>query len=645
MIKVKLPDNSLKEVAADSTIGDVASSIGSRLASAAVAGKLNDRLVDLSEKVSDGDSVAIVTADSPDGLEILRHSAAHVMAQAVSELYPNVRFGIGPTIEDGFYYDFDLETTLSPDDLAGIEAKMKEIIARASSFQRNEIKRTEAMKLFASLDQPYKVELIEDLEDPSVGIYKQEEFVDLCRGPHLPNAGKIKAFKLLKVAGAYWRGDEKRPMLQRIYGTAFASKAELEEYLNRLAEAERRDHRALGRKLDLFHIDDAVGPGLPLWHPKGAMLRKIVEDYWRNEHLANGYELVMSPHIARVNLWETSGHWGFYRENMYSPMQVDQQEYIVKPMNCPFHIQIYRSNPRSYKDMPIRWAELGTVYRYERSGVLHGLLRVRGFTQDDAHIFCRPDQVLDEIKQVIGMVMKMLPAFGFTDFDIYVSTRPEKFVGAPDRWELATEALENALKECGLDYQIDPGEGVFYGPKIDIKIKDAIGRSWQCTTIQVDFNLPERFDVTYKGEDNQDHQPIMIHRALLGSLERFIGCLIEHYAGAFPLWLAPVQAVVIPIADRHLDYSAEVRDRMRDAGLRAEIDDRSESVNRKIRDQQMQKIPYMLVVGDREAESKTAAVRLRDGTNIGDKTLDEIAGELSKEAADRALESRIADKR
>src|SRR3990172_486347 len=403
-------------------------------------------------------------------------------------------------------------------------------------------------------------------------------------------------------------------MLQRIYGTAFAARADLSQYLERLQEAQRRYHRLIGQQLDLFHIDDAVGPGLPLWHPRGALLRKIIEDYWREEHLANGYDLVLIPHIARVDLWKTSGHWDFYRENMYSPMEIDSQEYIVKPMNCPLHMQIYKSRPRSYRDLPIRWAELGTVYRYERSGVLHGLLRVRGFTQDDAHIFCTPDQLLDEIKGVIAMVLKMLPAFGFTQYDIYLSTRPEKFVGTLDRWDLATKALEEALKGCGLDYQIDPGEGVFYGPKIDIKIKDAIGRAWQCTTIQVDFNLPERFGITYKGADNLDHEPIMIHRALLGSLERFVGCLIEHYAGAFPLWLAPVQAVVVPIADRHLDYAFTVRDRLRAAGLRVEVDDRSETVNRKVRDNQLQKIPYMFVVGDREAGSGSVAVRLRDGT-------------------------------
>ncbi|MCK4267917.1 MAG: threonine--tRNA ligase, partial [Actinomycetia bacterium] len=476
-----------------------------------------------SAAVGDGDKIEIITENSSEGLDIIRHSAAHLMARAVNELFPDAKFGIGPSIEEGFYYDFDLPLSLSTDDLPKIEAKMSEIASRAPKLSRAELSRSDALKLFKDADQPYKAELIEDVGTDSISTYDLDGFRDLCRGPHVPSVNRIKNFKLLKVAGAYWRGDENRPMLQRIYGTAFAKKADLKDYLHRLEEASRRDHRVLGQQLDLFHIDDALGAGLPLWHPKGARLRQTIEDYWRSEHLANGYDLVLTPHIAKTDLWKTSGHWDFYQENMYSPMEVDTQQYIVKPMNCPMHMQIYRSSPRSYRDLPIRWAELGTVYRYERSGVLHGLLRVRGFTQDDAHIFCRPEQLLDEIKDVIKMVQKMLPAFGFSEFDIYVSTQPKKFVGTPEHWNLATEALEKALTECNLDYQIDPGEGVFYGPKIDIKIKDALGRSWQCTTIQVDFNLPERFEITYKNEDNKDHQPIMIHRALLGSLERFVG--------------------------------------------------------------------------------------------------------------------------
>ncbi len=640
-IQIRLPDGTALSVDAGGTVADVAANIGPGLAAAALAGKRNGALVDLTELVADGDEIELITDSSPEGLDIIRHSTAHIMAQAVAELYPGTRFGIGPTIEDGFYYDFELPKALSTDDLPAIEKKMKEIIKRKERFGRREVSRDEALAEFKNGDQTYKLELINDLEDPTLSVYQQDSFIDLCRGPHIPHTGRIKAFKLLKVAGAYWRGDEHRPMLTRVYGTAFAKKADLKAYLERLEEAERRDHRTLGQRLDLFHIDEAVGPGLPLWHPKGALLRKIVEDYWRDKHLASGYELVLTPHIARVGLCETSGHRDFYSENMYAPMEVESSEYIVKPMNCPLHMQIYRSNPRSYRDLPIRWAELGTVYRYERSGVLHGLLRVRGFTQDDAHIFCRPDQLQDEIKKVIGMVLDVLPTFGFTEYDIYLSTRPEKYVGALDKWELATEALAESLKACGLDFQIDPGEGVFYGPKIDIKIKDAIGRAWQCTTIQVDFNLPERFDITYKGEDNQDHQPIMIHRALLGSLERFVGCLIEHYAGAFPLWLAPVQAVIIPIADRHNDYAHSVKEKLVAAGLRATVDERSESMNRKIRDNQLQKVPYMLVVGDRESEAQEAAVRLRDGTDLGSLAVAEVVSAMKAEAEAKALESRL----
>ena len=638
-ISVKLPDGTGLTAPAKSTVADVAQIIGPGLAKAAIAGRLNGIPVDLSAAVGDGDKIEIITENSSEGLDIIRHSAAHLMARAVNELFPDAKFGIGPSIEEGFYYDFDLPLSLSADDLPKIEAKMSEIASRGPKLSRAELARSDALKLFKDADQPYKTELIEDVETDSISTYDLDGFRDLCRGPHVPSVNRIKNFKLLKVAGAYWRGDENRPMLQRIYGTAFAKKADLKDYLHRLEEASRRDHRVLGQQLDLFHIDDALGAGLPLWHPKGARLRQTIEDYWRSEHLANGYDLVLTPHIAKTDLWKTSGHWDFYQENMYSPMEVDTQQYIVKPMNCPMHMQIYRSSPRSYRDLPIRWAELGTVYRYERSGVLHGLLRVRGFTQDDAHIFCRPEQLLDEIKDVIKMVQKMLPAFGFSEFDIYVSTQPKKFVGTPEHWNLATEALEKALTECDLDYQIDPGEGVFYGPKIDIKIKDALGRSWQCTTIQVDFNLPERFEITYKGEDNKDHQPIMIHRALLGSLERFVGCLIEHYAGAFPLWLAPSQIAIIPIADRHFDYAKQVKTRLTKAGLKVFIDSRSESMNRKIRDNQVQKIPYMLVVGDREAETGTAAVRLRDGTDLGDKELDVIVEHLKEELESKKLQS------
>jgi len=639
MIKIYLPDNSTLELNNGATLADAAEKIGRRLFSDAVAGTINGTLADLSRQLKDGDKIAIITGQSPEGLDILRHSASHVMAQAVKELYPEVKLAIGPTIDNGFYYDFDLKHPLSTDDLPKIEAKMSELISRDIPIERLEMQSKQASDFFKDAGQDYKVELIADLEDAQVSLYRQNDFTDLCRGPHVPGTKKIKAFKLLSVAGAYWRGDENKPMLQRIYGTAFSRQKDLDAYLEMLKEAERRDHRLLGKQLDLFHIDSEVGPGLPLWHPKGALIRNIIENFWREEHLKNGYELVMIPHIAKVDLWKTSGHWDFYRENMYAPMSVEGQDYIVKPMNCPGHIKIYKSKPRSYRDMPIRWAELGTVYRFERSGVLHGLLRVRGFTQDDAHIFCRDDQLEDEIIGVIEFVLSMLKTFGFNEYDVYVSTRPKKYVGTLENWAKATSSLEKALDKVGLAYQVDPGEGVFYGPKIDLKIKDALGRAWQCTTIQVDFNLPERFDVTYKGQDNLDKQPIMVHRALLGSLERFIGCLIEHYAGAFPLWLAPVQVMLVPIADRHFDYTDEISKQFRAAGLRVDVDNRSETVSRKIRDAQLQKIPYTLITGDREVTSNTAALRLRDGTDLGPIEISELLTKFEEENKDRATSS------
>ncbi|HZD60901.1 MAG TPA: threonine--tRNA ligase, partial [Anaerolineae bacterium] len=557
---------------------------------------------------------------------VIRHSTAHIMAQAVMRLYPGAKLGIGPTIEEGFYYDFDLETRISADDLATIEEEMRRITSEDLPFERQVVSKEEAKQIFS--DQPYKLELIEDIPEETVSIYRQGEFVDLCRGPQVPSTGRIKAFKLLSIAGAYWRGDEKRPMLQRIYGTAFPTEKELKEHIQNLEEAERRDHRKLGRELDLFSIDDEFGAGLPLWHPKGAMLRKVIEDFWKNEHVKRSYELIATPHIAKVDLWRISGHWDFYRESMFSPMEVEGTDYVVKPMNCPGHIKIYKSHTRSYRDLPIRWAELGTVYRFERSGVLHGLLRVRGFTQDDAHIFCTPDQIEDEILGVIELMTFILKTFGFEKYDVYLSTQPEKFVGAQENWDRATNALKSALDKAGLPYAVDPGEGVFYGPKIDVKIRDALGRSWQCTTIQVDFNLPDRFELAYIGADNQEHRPIMIHRAILGSLERFIGVLIEHYAGAFPVWLAPEQVVILPIADRHNDYAVGVVDKLQNIGARARVDTRTESVNKKIRDAQLQKIPYMLVVGDKEIENNQVAVRDRSG-NRGPVALDEFIAELT----------------
>jgi threonyl-tRNA synthetase len=562
----------------------------------------------------------------------IRHSASHVMAQAVMEMFPGqARIAIGPPIDDGFYYDFDLPRPLTPEDLQAIESRMREIIAEDRPFVREALSADDARRLFA--DQPYKIELIAGLEaggqdeygtevegKPEISIYRDGDFVDLCRGPHVERTGQINpaAIKLTGTAGAYWRGDEKNPMLQRIYGTAWKTSEELEQYVWRQEEARKRDHRKLGRELDLFSVSEEIGAGLILWHPRGGMVRKIAEDYCRAEHERGGYEFVYSPHIGRSDLWETSGHLGWYRENMYSPLDIDGQDYFLKPMNCPFHIHIYKSRTRSYRDLPLRFAEWGTVYRYERSGVLHGLMRVRGFTQDDAHLFCRPDQMPEEIDRVLAFSLNILRAFGFQEFQCYLSTRnPNKAAGTPEQWEAPTEALRMALERAKIPYRVDEGEATFYGPKIDIKVNDAIGREWQLSTIQFDFNLPERFNLAYVGEDGQEHRPYMIHRALLGSMERFMGVLIEHYAGAFPVWLSPVQAMLIPIADRHVDYARQTAARLKEAGLRVEVDDRNERMNAKIRDAQLQKIPYMLVVGDKEAESGQVALRLRSGENPG----------------------------
>ncbi|MGD2157826.1 MAG: threonine--tRNA ligase [Anaerolineales bacterium] len=569
----------------------------------------------------------------------IRHSAAHVMAQAVMEMFPSeAKIAIGPPIEDGFYYDFDLPRPLNPEDLEAIEKRMRQIIAGQHPFEYRVVSADEARQIFK--DQPYKQELIDDLEKgetdehgepldekPDISIYKHAEFVDLCRGPHVDNTAKINpsAVKLLNIAGAYWRGDENRPMLQRIYGTAWKTSQELEEYLHRLEEAKKRDHRRLGKELDLFSASPEVGGGLILWHPKGALVRHLAEEYCKDEHLENGYEFVYSPHIGRGELWETSGHLTWYDENMYAPMEIDNEAYYLKPMNCPFHIMIYKNRIRSYRELPMRMAEWGTVYRYERSGVLHGLMRVRGFTQDDAHLFCRPDQMPEEIDRVLNFCLHILRGFGIRDFHAYLSTRdPEKSAGDPERWDDATDALQAALERAELSYDVDEGGAAFYGPKIDLKMIDALGREWQLSTIQFDFNLPERFDLTYVGEDGEQHQPYMIHRALLGSMERFMGVLIEHYGGAFPVWLAPVQAVIIPIADRHLPYARQVAEELEAADLRVEVDERSDRMNAKIRDAQNQKIPYMLVVGDREVENGTVAPRLRSEERLGAMNVDAL---------------------
>jgi len=551
-------------------------------------------------------------------LEVLRHSASHVMAEAVLNLFPEAKMGIGPAIENGFYYDFDLPRSLSPDDLARITELMKESIRGKHPFRRKEVTREQALEIFKG--QAFKIELIRDLpEGEVISVYQHADFIDLCRGPHVANTGQLnsKALALLNVAGAYWHGDEKRPMLQRIYGTIWRTKQDLKAHLDRLAELERRDHRKLGRELDLFSVHEEVGAGLIHFHPKGARVRSIVEDFWRQRHYAAGYDLLYTPHIGRSLLWETSGHLDFFRESMYSPMDIEGQDYYLKPMNCPFHVMIYKSRRRSYRDLPLRWAELGTVYRYERSGVLHGLLRVRGFTQDDAHIICTPEQIEDEILGVLRFSLDLWRAFGFEQIDAFLATRPEKAVGEPARWDQATESLRRALAAEGTSYEVDEGGGAFYGPKIDLKIRDALGREWQMTTIQFDFNLPERFDMVYVGPDGREHRPYMVHRALLGSIERFFGVLIEHYAGAFPLWLAPVQAKIIPIADRHVGYAKEVLAELKRADLRVELDDSSERMNAKIRSAQLQKIPYMLIIGDREVAGQTVSVRLRTKENLG----------------------------
>ncbi|MAF39496.1 MAG: threonine--tRNA ligase [Chloroflexi bacterium] len=561
----------------------------------------------------------------------MRHSAAHVMADAVLKLFPEAKMGIGPPIQDGFYYDFEVSRPFTPEDLEEIEKLMNETISGGFPFQREDLSRADAEKMFS--DQPYKIELIEDLPDDAViSIYRHDEFVDLCQGPHVHGTSDIPAMKLLSVAGAYWRGDEKRPMLQRIYGTAFESEQDLADHLERLEEAERRDHRNLGRQLNLFSVHDEIGPGLIVWHPKGGRVRSLVEDYWKELHYRLGYDVVYSPHIGRAQLWETSGHLDFYQEGMFAPLEIDDNQYYLKPMNCPFHIQIFRNSLHSYRELPLRFAELGTVYRYERSGVLHGLMRVRGFTQDDAHIFCTPDQVEDEVGGVLELTFELLDAFGFKEYSIALSTRPEKYVGDLDLWEHATQSLRGALEKRGLPFTVDDGGGAFYGPKIDINITDALGRAWQCTTVQFDFNLPQRFDLTYQDAEGGRSQPYMVHRAILGSMERFLGVLIEHYGAAFPLWLAPVQVVLIPIADRHIEYCESVMTKLEAAGFRAEVDTRGERMNQKIRTAQMQKVPYMLVVGDREQEADAVAVRHRDGEDLGAMPLDDFMSRLGEES-------------
>ena len=571
-------------------------------------------------------------------LETIRHSTAHLMAQAVQQLYPDTQVTIGPVIEDGFYYDFCRKSPFVPEDLEKIEQRMKEIAAQNLDIVRKELPREDALKMFDEMGEPFKLEVINELEsNEAISVYSQGEFTDLCRGPHVDNTSAIKSFKLLHTSAAYWRGDERNQVLQRIYGTAWNTDKELRIYLKRLEEAKKRDHRRLGKELDLFSVSDDIGPGLILWHPKGSRIRCLMEDFWKTEHFKNGYEMVHSPHAAKVDMWKTSGHMDFYKDNIFSPMDIEGKEYVMKPMNCPFHIQIYQTRLRSYRDLPLRFAELGTVYRYERSGVLHGLLRVRGFTQDDAHLFCRPNQIEEEIVKVLDLILLILRSFGFNEYKVYLSTRPDKFVGSEEGWEKATDALKQALEKSKLEYEVDPGEGVFYGPKIDIKIKDSLNRFWQVSTVQVDFNLPERFDISYIEEDGQRHQPIMLHRALMGSLERFFGCLVEHYAGAFPLWLAPVQAILLPITDQHQEYADEVAKKLTNNGFRVEKDLRNEKIGFKIREAQLQKIPYMIVLGEKEAENKTLAVRKRRSKETRTISIDTFIEEMNAQVKEKQL--------
>lgn len=621
-MNIVLPDGSTKELAEGATIADVAASIGTGLAKAALGGKIDGAFADLGTPVHDGAVVEIITEKSPEALGIMRHSTAHIMAEAVQLLFPGAQIAFGPQTEDGFFYDFELPRSLSPEDLPVIEEKMAEIVARDEPFIREVVSRDEAEKLFA--DQRFKLEHIRELPaDEEIIIRRHGDFVDLCSGPHMPSAGKIGAFKLMKLAGAYWKGDSEREMLQRIYGTAFFKKKDLEEYLHNLEEAEKRDHRKLGRDLGIYTMDPLAGVGLPLYLPKGARVIRTMQEWLRRDLYERGYEEVITPHVYNADVWKTSGHYGFYKENMYffninegTDEDPRLTEYAVKPMNCPGHVMLYKSDLHSYRDLPLRYFEFGTVYRHEMSGVVHGLLRARGFTQDDAHVFCTKDQVIDEVVAILDLVDHIMSTFGF-EYTAEISTRPEKSIGTDDMWGHATNALKEACARHELEYEINEGDGAFYGPKIDIKVKDAIGRTWQCSTVQVDFNMPERFELTYRTEDNTEERPWMLHRAIFGSIERFLGILIEHYAGALPLWLAPVQVAVLPLADRHADAAHELAAKVKTAGGRVEVYDQNEPMRVKIAKAQSQKIPYMVVLGDKEIENGTVSVRERHEGDLG----------------------------
>ena len=634
-ITVTLPDGSEHRVPAGTSAAEILCGTAGRIPADWVAARVNGKAWDLARPLTDDAKVEPIPWDDPEGQRIYHHSTTHIMAQAVKALFPDTKITIGPAIEDGFYYDFDRPQPFTPEDLERIEAKMREIIAADYVVSRYEWPRLRVHEYFQQRGEDYKTELLSEFEGDTFSCYQQGEFIDLCVGPHVPSTGRIKAFKLLKVAGAYWRGDEHKQMLQRIYGTSWPSEELLQAYLHKQEEARKRDHRVLGRQLDLFSINEMVGPGLVLWHPKGAMVRYLIENFWREEHLRRGYDFVYTPHVGRIQLWETSGHLGWYKENMFAAMEMEGQDYMAKPMNCPFHIQVYQSKLRSYRELPVRFFELGTVYRYERGGVLHGLLRVRGLTQDDAHIFCRADQINDEVEGVLDLVFFMMKSFGFEEYKIELSLRDPKdrakYIGSDAVWDQAEQALETTLQRMDLPYKRAAGEANFYGPKIDIKLVDAIGREWQLPTVQLDFQLPERFDLSYMGEDGQRHRTVMIHRAILGSVERFFGILIEHYAGAFPVWLAPVQARVMTITDRQREYATRVGEQLQAMGIRAETDLRNEKISYKIREAQTEKIPYMLVVGDREVAAEAAAVRLRGGKDLGPMPIQECLARIRDE--------------
>jgi len=638
-IKITFPDGSVNEFKRGVTALEVAKSISPRLAKEALVVNINGRLKELNSKIEEDAKVKFYTFDDPEGKETYWHSTSHLMAHAIQSIYPEAKFGVGPAIENGFYYDFDINSKLNEEDLKKIEEKMYEIARQANPFIREEISKSKALEFFGKVNDNFKLEIISELDENEdvISIYHEGDFTDLCTGPHLTDTSKIKYIKLLSVSGSYWRGDEHNKQLQRIYGISFPKKKMLDEYIEFLEEARKRDHRKIGKQLDLFSIHEESGPGLVFWHPKGAIVRNTIENFWKEEHLKNGYQLLYTPHVGKSNLWETSGHLSHFRDSMFAPMKIDENEYFAKPMNCPFHILIYKSRIRSYKDLPLRWAELGTVYRYEKSGVLHGLFRVRGFTQDDAHIFCSYEQIEDEIIEVIRFSTRMWQSFGFSKLKFYVSTRPEKAVGNDDLWEKATNSLKQALETEGYDYEIDEGGGAFYGPKIDIKIKDALNRSWQMSTIQFDFNLPERFDMKYIAEDGKEKRPFMVHRALLGSLERFFGVLIEHYAGAFPVWLAPVQAVVIPVSKNFIDYAEKIFNELNVNGQRIEIDRRNEKIGYKIRYWETQKTPYMIIVGEKEVAAGNISVRAHKKGDLGTLSLEEFKFKLQDEINNKII--------